>query len=132
VAGAARPGLSRKVAEVDQTAAPGVVVHLNDAGTDRHSSVLQNVANLLDEMGAGLQVELVAHGPGVDVCLRTSPTATTLSGLMARGVTVAACENTLRHRGLERDQLMDGVITVPAGVAELVRRQQSGWAYVRP
>lgn len=117
---------------MDQTEEPGVIVHLNEAGTDKHSSVLQNVANLLDEMGPGLQVEVVAHGPGVDVCLRDSLAASRVSGLIARGVVVAACENTLRLRGLQRDQLTDGVTTVPAGVAELVRRQRSGWAYVRP
>ena len=115
-----------------QTEALGVVVHVDEGGTEKHTSVLQNVANLLDEMGAGLQVEVVAHGPGIDVCLRDSPAAGALSGLIARGVIVAACENTLRHRGLQQDQLTDGVTAVPAGIAELVRRQQSGWAYVRP
>jgi intracellular sulfur oxidation DsrE/DsrF family protein len=47
-------------------------------------------------------------------------------------VVVAACENTLEMKGIGRDRLAAGVVTVPSGIGELVRKQQQGWAYVRP
>jgi intracellular sulfur oxidation DsrE/DsrF family protein len=94
---------------VDQTEAPGVVVHLDEAGTDKHVSVLQNVANLLDEMGAGLQVEVVAHGPGTDVCLRDSgmPGSLILGGSVAAVAphqaiaTMSQCVSTAARYGAE-------------------------------
>ena len=42
----------------------GIVVHLDEAGPDKHVSVLRNVGNLLDELGDGTEIELVTHGAG--------------------------------------------------------------------
>lgn len=110
----------------------GVVVHVDEAGDDKHESVLRNVANLLNELGDGTPVEIVAHGPGIDLCLPDSSTADSVRSLLARGVIVAACENTMRSRAIAPEALTPGVVTVSAGIAELVRKQRDGWAYVRP
>ena len=44
----------------------------------------------------------------------------------------AACENTLREKGIPKESLLPGVATVPSGAAEVVRRQQDGFGYFRP
>lgn len=110
----------------------GVVVHLDEGDDMKHEAVVRNVKNLLDDFDGALEVELVTHGAGVGLCLPESRVANEVQELIARGVTVTACENTLRGRGLDRSTLAEGVITVPAGIGELVRKQQAGWAYVRP
>lgn len=117
---------------IDDRQDAGVVVHLDEGGDDKHEAVLRNIAYLLDDLGGQLTVELVAQGPGIGVCLSDSPQADTVQALIGRGITVAACENTLRSKGIGIDRLAAGVVTVPAGIAELVRKQQLGWAYVRP
>ncbi|MHB1596498.1 MAG: DsrE family protein [Streptosporangiaceae bacterium] len=113
-------------------AAGGVVVHLDEEGGAKHQSVLRNVANLAADLGDQTAVELVAHGPGIGLCLADSPEAEDLQELIGRGVVAAACENTLKAKGIGRDRLAAGVVTVPSGIGELVRKQQQGWAYVRP
>lgn len=110
----------------------GVVVHLDEDGEAKHQAVLRNVENLVADVGEMTAVELVAHGPGIGLCLADSPHAEDLRKLIGRGVVVAACENTLEMKGIGRDQLALGVVTVPSGIGELVRKQQQGWAYVRP
>jgi intracellular sulfur oxidation DsrE/DsrF family protein len=110
----------------------GVVVHLDEEGDTKQTSVMRNVSNLLDDLDGDTEVELVAHGPGIGLCLSDSPQAATLQGLIRRGVTVAACENTLRAQNIDRNRLAGGVVPVPAGMGELVRKQRHGWAYVRP
>jgi len=75
---------------------------------------------------------LVVHGPALTVALTGAPTAAALSDLLARGVIVAACENSMRSAGVTAEQLADGARIVPSGIAQLVRRQRDGWAYVRP
>lgn len=110
----------------------GVVVHLDEGGDAKHAVVVRNVANLLDDLGGGIQVELVTHGPGIGLCLPGSPNAEAVQALMARGVAVAACENTLRSQDMDRGRLAEGIVTVPSGIGELVRKQHQGWAYVRP
>lgn len=110
----------------------GVVVHLDEGGDDKYRSVLRNLGNLVTELSDRPSVELVAHGSGIGVCLADSLFAEDLQGLIGRGVTVAACEHTLEAKGIAREHLASGVVTVPSGIGELVRKQQSGWAYVRP
>lgn len=110
----------------------GVVVHLDEDGDDKYRAVLRNVANLVTDLGGQATVELVTHGPGIGVCLADSLLAEDLQDLIGRGVVAAACEHTIDARGIARERLAAGVVTVPSGMAELVRRQQKGWAYVRP
>ncbi|HUW77339.1 MAG TPA: DsrE family protein [Candidatus Nanopelagicaceae bacterium] len=110
----------------------GVVIHLDEADSAKHASVLHNISNLLNELGDGSSVELVVHGPGLAAVISDAPHAEQMRKLLGRGITVAACANTMREKGVSADQLLDGVYVVPAGIAQLVRRQREGWAYVRP
>ena len=110
----------------------GVVVHLDEGGDDKYRAVLRNVGNLVADLGEQARVELVAHGPGIGLCLTDSSFTEDLQDLIGQGVVVAACENTLEMKGIARERLAAGVVTVPSGMGELVRKQQKGWAYVRP
>ena len=51
---------------------------------------------------------------------------------LGHGVTVSACENTMRGQKLVKADMLDGIAYVPAGVVEIMRKQQQGWAYLRP
>ena len=113
-------------------AGPGVVVHLDESDPEKHASVLRNIVHLVEELGGGTEVELVVHGPGLDAVLANAPHADRVRTLLERGVSVAACSSTMQGRDVAPDALIHGVHVVPAGVAELVRRQRQGWAYVRP
>ncbi|SRR5579875_172762 len=110
----------------------GVVVHLDEADPAKHEAVLRTIANLLAELGEDTPVELVVHGPGLTAALAGTPHEETARELLGRGVAVAACGNTMRQRNVPAARLIPGVRVVPAGVAQLVRRQREGWAYVRP
>lgn len=110
----------------------GVVVHLDEADPGKHEAVLRNIANLLAELGEDTPVELVAHGPGLAAALNGAPHAGQLRELLGRGVAVTACGNTMRAQNLTLGELVPGVRVVPAGIAQLVRRQRQGWADVRP
>lgn len=111
---------------------PGVVVHLVEASPERHLAVLQNVRNLRAALGDGIPVELVTHGPGVDLTVAGSAAQTGVAGVAATGVRVLACRNTLDARRVDAADLLPGVDIVDSGVAHLARRQLEGWAYLRP
>ena len=42
-----------------------------------------------------------------------------------------ACENTMKKKGVTKGQLHAFVSTVDSGVAEIVRRQEQGWSYIK-
>jgi len=110
------------------------VFHLNEDADARIGMVLNNIQNLLDNLGAeNTQVELVANGTGVNALLKANPLyAERVAQLHQAGVRFAACLHSMEQLKLKQTALLEGVQAVPSGVAELVWRQNEGWAYIRP
>lgn len=110
-----------------------VVVQVSEADPARWNLALTNVRNLQEELGADqVAVEIVAYGPGIGMLKSDAPTSSRVSEAIQAGVTVSACENTMRNQKLVRADMHPNLTYVPAGVVEIVRRQQAGWAYLRP
>ncbi len=112
-----------------------VVVHVDDDIPDRQRLAVGNISNLLDDRGENrdrLVVEMVANGPGISAVTSGSTVTADVAALLARGVIVLGCANSLSARGLTPADVLPGVRVVPAGISHLVRRQHEGWAYVRP
>jgi intracellular sulfur oxidation DsrE/DsrF family protein len=110
-----------------------VVVQVSEADPARWNLVLNNVRNLQDELGADkVSVEIVAYGPGIGMLKLDAPTNSRVTDAIKAGVAVQACENTMRNQKLERADMHPNVTYVPAGVVQIIRRQQAGWAYLRP
>ena len=110
-----------------------VVVQVSEADPARWNLVLNNVRNLQDELGADkVTVEIVAYGPGIGMLKLDAATNSRVTDAIKAGVAVQACENTMRNQKLERADMHPNVTYVPAGVVQIIRRQQAGWAYLRP
>jgi intracellular sulfur oxidation DsrE/DsrF family protein len=110
-----------------------VVVQVSEADPARWNLVLNNVRNLQDELGADkVAVEIVAYGPGIGMLKLDAATNSRVTDAIKAGVAVQACENTMRNQKLERADMHPNVTYVPAGVVQIIRRQQAGWAYLRP
>jgi len=118
-----------------------VVYHNNGRSGDAERSfkaLLRNIANQLDAVGDGnATIRVVNHGDGVALLqLATSnkDLATALDGLRARGVRFLVCKNTLKDRAIDWKTLY-GVKEedlVASGIAELVKLQAEGFAYIHP
>ena len=110
-----------------------VVFQVSEADPARWNLALNNVQNLQQDLGADkVAVEIVAYGPGIGMLKSDAVTSARISELVKRGVVVQACQNTMRSQKLERADMNPDVGYVPAGVVEIVKKQQDGWAYVRP
>lgn len=119
-----------------------VAVHVDQSDPVVMNIALNNVQNLVAfyrDQGDGAVVELVTHGPGLEMLIAgKSPVADRISVMaleMGNSLTFAACGNTLA--GLEKMAgheiaLMDEAEVVPSGVVRLVELQEQGYAYVRP
>ena len=115
-------------------AAPArVVVQVSEADPARWNLVLNNVKNLQDDLGANnVTIEIVAYGPGIGMLKLDAPTSSRVTDAAKAGVLIQACENTMRNQKLVRADMHPNVSYVPAGVTQIVKRQQEGWAYLRP
>jgi intracellular sulfur oxidation DsrE/DsrF family protein len=110
-----------------------VVVQVSEGDPARWNLVLNNVKNLQDELGADkVTVEIVTYGPGIGMLKLDAPTNSRVTDAIKAGVAVQACENTMRNQKIARADMHPNVTYVPAGVVQIIRRQQEGWSYLRP
>lgn len=109
-----------------------VVVQVNTSDTLVWHGVVRNISNLQTALGANTQVEVVAHGSGISLLIEGKSTQKAkIAELAASGVLFKACENTIRERKIDRSTLLPQSGTVPSGVAEVVLKQEAGWAYLK-
>ena len=110
-----------------------VVIQVSDADPAKWNLALNNARNLQTDLGANnVQIEIVAYGPGIGMLKLDSPVANRIGEAKDAGVSVLACENTMKAQKLARADMLDTVSYVDAGVVEIMQRQQEGWAYLRP
>lgn len=116
------------------------------------SQTLTNVSNMVenyeDMYGLAVkkdyQIVTIAHGAGARYLLsdeaynRTytvatgNPSRAALEALMAKGVVVYMCQNTMRANTWMSADLIPGVKQVPAGVTALVDYGLRGWVVLTP
>jgi uncharacterized protein len=110
-----------------------VVMQVSDGDPAKWNLALNNARNLQADLGAAnVEIEIVAYGPGIAMLKADSPVGNRIGEALGGGVKVAACENTMRGQKLEKKDMLDGIGYVPAGVVEIMQKQQQGWAYLRP
>lgn len=111
-----------------------VIFHLDECSGHRCLLVLNNIKNLIGDIGAEqVNIELLANGEGVMMLLKSpNQYAEKVLNLAAQGVQFKACAHALQHTGISQDDLLDFVEVVPSGIGELVKKQAAGWLYIRP
>lgn len=110
-----------------------MVIQMSDSDPQKWNLALNNAHNALDELGPNaLQLEIVAYGPGIGMLKADSPVAQRVADALGHNVRIVACENTMWAQKLTKPDMLPGIGYVSSGVVELVLRQQSGWAYIRP
>jgi intracellular sulfur oxidation DsrE/DsrF family protein len=117
----------------NQSARNKVVVQVSDNDAQKWNLALNNAKNMQDDIGSDLlEIEIVVYGPGIGMLKGDSPVATRVADALKNGVKVVACENTMRAQKLVYADMLPKIGYVPAGVVELMKKQQEGYAYIRP
>jgi uncharacterized protein len=108
------------------------VFQVTDNDPARWNMILNNMTNLRDGVGSeGVEIELVAYGPGIGMLKADSPVKARIADALKNGVVVNGCQNTMDNMKLTPADMLPDITYVPAGVVEVMRKQQQGWAYIR-
>ena len=110
-----------------------VVFELTSDNQEYWQALLNNLENLQKALGKeNAEIEVVTHGKGL-VLLRNTNTGfkDRIQALAHTGLRFAACENTMRRQKVTREDLLQEAVTVDSGVAEVVRKQEAGWSYLK-
>lgn len=107
-----------QLSEADDVAWNSLIVHVN------------NTRKALADDG-GSQIEVVFWGPGLEMLRKTNTTyEERLKALSELGVKLLACRNAMKNRSVTTEDLFPFAGQVDSGIAEIVRKQEAGWAYI--
>lgn len=117
-----------------------IVVHLSEDGSEHVRQVLDDVEGLLRLYRSNRQqarIEVVMNGDGLALVRTDTSVAADRVRRMQKdydNLTFVACQNAIDR--LKRDkgiiaQLLPGVVVTDSGMAQLMRRQHQGWAYIQ-
>ncbi len=110
-----------------------IVVQVSDGEVAKWNLALNNVRNVQTEFPDDApEIEIVAYGPGIGMLKGDSPIAARVAETLKNGVKVVACENTMQNMKLVYADMLPNIGYVRAGVVEIARKQQEGFAYIKP
>lgn len=109
------------------------VFDLTADSPEKWDGALRNVENLRRALGPeNVQAQIVVHGKAYPLVQTSNlEMAERLRTLHAGGVRLSLCRNTMKRFNVSEESLFPFVDTVDAAVAELVRQQTDGYAYVK-
>jgi intracellular sulfur oxidation DsrE/DsrF family protein len=117
-----------------QAAAPKnrALFQVTDNDPGRWNLILNNMHAIREGVGSeGIEIELVAYGPGVLMLKGDSVVAPRIAEALKAGVRLNACQNTMQGMKLSPAEMLPEIGYVPSGVVEVMRKQQQGWSYIR-
>ena len=110
-----------------------IVLQVSDNDPAKWNLALNNARNAQDDLGKdNIDIEIVVYGPGIHMLRMEATTATRVTQAIQSGISIVACENTMTAQKINKADMHDAISYVPAGVIQLMKRQQQGWAYIRP
>jgi len=79
------------------------------------------------------QFEVVMYSNSLEMALDSISTVKDDIFQLAKkkNVSFVVCEGTLNRYKIEKSKLIQGIQTVPDGILQIIKRQQSGWGYIK-
>ena len=108
-----------------------IIMQLTSGDTLVHKNLMKQFKNM-KEAAPTLQLEVVCHGPGMDMLMSDRSTVKAkVKEFAAQGIVFLACENSIRERQLDRTKVIAEAGFVKAGIIHIVERQEQGWSYIK-
>ena len=113
-----------------------LVIQVSSADQKAMNIALNNAVNVQTAYGMdNVDVEIVAHGPGLKMLTASHKLNKRVSSLAQQDITFSACDNTMKKmakKSGKKPKLTEGVQVVSAGVTRLIELQEAGYSYIRP
>lgn len=114
-----------------------ILFHIDE--NDKWKTVLDNVSNVIkfcSEEDEPFKIKVVSNGAAVltlkEKAAANLNMANEFEELSKKGVVLAACRNSLNKFAIAESDLLPFVQVVPAAVIEIAKKQEAGYAYIRP
>ena len=109
-----------------------IVFELTSENEEHWQALLNNIENVQKAFGKeNTEVRVVAHGKGLGLLKKSNSAKDRVVALSQPKVQFVACENTMRKQQVTKEDLLPVAGTVDSGIAEVVRKQEAGWSYIK-
>lgn len=111
-----------------------IVFSINRGDDETIHHVLSSANNVLKFYGPEkVHMRIVAYYHGIRALLKSQKDiAVRVDALQQYDVEFVACENTMRTKHIKKEELIDDVEIVTAGIVEITERVKEGWIYIVP
>lgn len=109
-----------------------IVMQLSSKDTLVWKGLMNNLKHLKAAWGDSVQIEVIAHGPGIEMLMKNKTTQQEkINAFSKRGIVFMACENTLKEKNISKESIIAASRFVPMGLGEIVHKQEQGWSYIK-
>lgn len=109
-----------------------IVMQLSSADTMTWKGLMNNLRNLKEGWGDSLAIEVVAHGPGIELLMQQKTTQLeNIRKMKQKGIVFYACENTMKEKKILPESIIAEAAFVKMGIGHIVMRQEAGWSYIK-
>lgn len=104
--------------------------------TSKDTTDQKNVMRWINEISKAeptAKLEVVMYGQGLDLVVKEKSFLESAVAKFANNTNVKfkACAVAMKAHNIDKNQLINGVETVPDGIYEIVSKQQQGWGYIK-
>ena len=108
-----------------------IVFQLTTGDTTAHKQLIKQFNNILS-VSPSTKIEVVCHGAGLDMLISDKTIVEDKIKLLSeKGVVFNACEFSIKERKVDRIKIIIVAGFVPAGIIEIVSKQEQGWSYIK-
>lgn len=109
-----------------------VIMEITSPDTLAWKGAINNILHLKEVWGTSVDIEIVAHGPGINMLAKEKTTQMLMiTELSKQGVQFMACMNSMKARNLKKEDLVLEAVPVPSGVVEVVTQEEKGRSYLK-
>jgi len=108
-----------------------IIFQLTSGDTTAHKQLMKQFNNILS-VSPSTKIEVVCHGAGLDMLVSGKTIVEDkIKTLAEKGVVFNACEFSIKERKVDRLKIISVSGFVPAGILEIVSKQEQGWSYIK-
>jgi len=108
-----------------------IIFQLTSGDTSAHKQLMKQFNNILS-VSPTTKIEVVCHGAGLDMLVSGKTIVEDkIKALSEKGVVFNACEFSMKERKVDRSKIISESGFVPAGIVEIVIKQEQGWSYIK-
>lgn len=108
-----------------------IIFQLTTGDTTAHKQLMKQFGNILS-VSPTTKIEVVCHGAGLEMLvIGKTIVEDKIKFFSEKGIVFNACEFSIKERKVDRTQIIKSAGFVPAGIIEIVSKQEQGWSYIK-